>query len=134
MSEIAQQAMALPGFKWMPGMLPIVPGVGRYQSDRVFEPGSPPTVFMEEQEEQGRPWWPDELPAGSVPDLSDPATGGCLLELLGLPNTAYSWLEHVQVVTWPDGADSRVGARGATLAEACCHVAIALGRWPGGEG
>ena len=86
-------------------------------------------------------WWPD---------LTDAATGGCLLALLG------ESIRHVRqvsghralrerlrtthgrvccdgwVIEYVTGAVGMPKADGATLGEACARVALALGRWPGG--
>ena len=69
-------------------------------------------------------WWPD---------LTDAATGGCLLALLGesrwrvVPAPGGGW-------NWRDGqADSgKAWHHVPHHAEACARVALALGRWPGG--
>ena len=68
MEELASRAVACPGWRWMPGMRCIVPprhdgGTGYYS--RVTDAG-----------------WPTEDDSGRWPDLTDPATLGCLLALV----------------------------------------------------
>ena len=62
-----------------------------------------------------------------LPDVRDPATGGVLVAMLGA--------ERAEVMPDSDGylAGLNDWIRCATLAEAACHVAIAVGRWAGGS-
>lgn len=64
------------------------------------------------------------------PDLTDPATGGCLLALLGSGWSSTTPTAGHHVVVKRDIHGPR--GEGRTLAEACARVALSLGRWPGG--
>jgi hypothetical protein len=64
--------------------------------------------------------WMNEIARGLRLSLTDPATAGCLLSLLG-EDTARMLLS-----IWLTSADRR------PLAIACCEFALGLGRWPGG--
>jgi len=59
--ELGRRAVACKGWRWLPGSLAI------------FEVGCVSRRLRSDQ---------SELPAGDVPDLSDPATLGCLLALV----------------------------------------------------
>jgi hypothetical protein len=90
-------------------------------------------------------WWPD---------LTDAATGGCLLELLGVEGWRVQRcrarlsfdpedmpdlyaaddpliLPMVDPKTWRAVTDGPLSRECPSLAEACARVALALGRWPG---
>ena len=119
---IARAVVALPGWEWWPGTRYLVPPAwadGWMPSGRVGDSHSP-----------GLP--PDAR--DPVPDPTDPATGGVLLSLLGP-----GWMVDAQVEGSPYVVYRRVTDRswlgehwsGATLAEACCCAALAVGRWPG---
>lgn len=76
-----------------------------------------------------------DLHPGAVPDPTDPATGGCLLALLGLDvAVTISARETGPLYRIGYGLDGRRHATTGydTLGAACIAVAVALGRWPGG--
>jgi len=143
--EKIREAMSLPGFRWMPGMrddegviillvdddgtpvewAPIPPG--RALHTVVTGHGSPGWCFVE---------W-----EGRILNSHDPATGGCLLELLGpcWSAAAMSQSSDDRFVVEPaeDCGSGMIehGAtigRGHTLGQACIAAALVLGRWPGG--
>lgn len=106
----------LPGWKWMPGMLGMWSGEGGF-------------VYG------GRPGRCADDP-NAVPDLSDPATGGCCLALLG----DEAWrVRYVNAGRWEAYLGNMRPIHAFTsstvydsLGAACFAVAEALGRWPGG--
>ena len=57
MSDLSKRAIACKGFRWMPGMLSLPPQADRCQRD-------------------------GQMMVGRLPDLTDPATLGCLLALV----------------------------------------------------
>ena len=75
------------------------------------------------------------------PDLDDAATGGVLVEMLGIDagRIAATVSTHKRAaglrwwadLTVEDGSDCRRSV--ATLAEAACCVAVVVGRWAGGS-
>jgi len=70
LTDLARRAVACQGWKWMPGMLfreNAVPGMG---------------LWPEGAGRCGRPFSVDHVPYAATPDLSDPATLGCLLALV----------------------------------------------------
>ena len=122
--EWGRAAVALPGWRWMPGMLNATDG-SRYTGG-------------------GRWAWDDprRVPAEGIdpfvdsPDPDDPATEGCLLALLGgvLLRVTYTGLGVIVVVNVmpPEGEKVFVtnhGPRvfdGSTLGRACIAAAEAL--------
>jgi len=78
MTELAKRAVACPGWRWMPGMLPLVVDEDgdSVACDRVWRTQGGHTV----------------VPAGATPDLEDPATLGCLLALVRLARLDPAWL------------------------------------------
>lgn len=80
------------------------------------------------------------LPTPGLPDPDDPATAGCLLELLKptpsegymvyvLPPSSALTKWRIQMNTAQTGP---LSVYGSTLGRACIAAAAALGRWPGG--
>ena len=65
-------------------------------------------------------------------DCNTPEVGGILLDLLGADGIDAGWN-----VSWTgdrccvDSSVRDLAGWGATLGEACCRAAVALGRWPG---
>lgn len=105
-----ENATELPGFKWMPGMLAL-PSEGMV---------STPVRLTDENE------WPHDLGL-RVLDLTDPATGGCLLTLLG---SEAHYIEHIGDAdlpwcVWWDGQQTDF----AHLGEACLYLAQQQGKW-----
>ena len=126
--EWGRVAVALPGWRWMPGM------------------HTPEGVVREVERQDDGEWliWVGQRdqwePASRMmPSCDDPATAGCLLALLG-PEAAHM---TTAVFIRPGAVeiDLLVGPtvvyRGAgpvrTLGRACIAAAEALGRWAGGD-
>ena len=127
--EKIREAMSLPGFRWMPGMLD--DGLERYIAHDSMETPS-------ETNGTDGGWKVADSPRTLDPERlitpDDPATGGCLLELLG--TTAHVW-RCTKTGEWciRSGGGSTLSeydAEGHTLGQACIAAALALGRWPGG--
>lgn len=131
--ELARPAMALPGFKVVGGTLFVsgpLPGMG---FPREALRSSAPTHRVDDDAD-------DSLEVlqqlGWIIHFDDPtgATDGVLLRLLGP-----GWLLAMRVgrvrLTRAADVNPRLDDtfEGATLAEACCRAALALGRWPGGS-
>ena len=66
-AEIAAALAACPAFDWIPGMLAILPEGGEIKGAAVSRVTETQTI---------------PLPAGAIPDLSDGATRGALLDLV----------------------------------------------------
>lgn len=74
--DLARRLVACRGWRWMPGMLWSIgpqPGWVRASTGRV----------LSAHEDGG----PVGAPRSCLPDLTDPATAGCLLAMLGRPTT-----------------------------------------------
>lgn len=118
---LAEKAQALPGFQWMPGMRSLHPVMGPARVVRVSS-GGDYYVFKEAREWEG---FRLRLKHEGTIDPTDPATGGCLLHLLG------DEAEHVRFAfgrwtfRWGRAAYST-----GSLGEACCRFALDLGCWP----
>jgi len=129
-------AVSLPGWRWMPGMLDTEGdrwgGVTLHDGAReVLRAVTAPKQYAYE--------WRDRLP-----DPDDPATAGCLLQLLGECNVSQRVWERkaisdlypftVRSMEYPADNRRNYGQRGVgtTLGRACIAAAEALGRWPGG--
>lgn len=113
--EIARRAMALPG---APCFRPSgLSGVETASNGKLAR-------------RAGGILWLEVGSTGRVPDLADPtgATDGVLLRLLGPGWTVWNRPDG----TWSLNKSFDAPVVGATLAEACCLAANALGRWPGG--
>ena len=113
--DLASAVVALPGWRWMPGMRAMPqPGMiavpVRLCDDKRIG-------YHDEHD------WPHDLGL-RVPDLTDPATGGCMLAMLG-PCNVYLSDEGARI----DHKDVLLTIHSATLAQVCARVALALGRW-----
>lgn len=115
-TALSRRAVACKGWRWMPGML-------------AWRPDCPP-VRLAAIEDAGNALQEYRW----LPDLSDPATGGCMLSLLGNSR----WM----VTANPEGFVVGTGrwdvllahARVGTLGEACAHALILLPRKRSGVG
>lgn len=150
LSRLARDVAALSGWRWMLGMTSI-DGWLIVGADYADDGSIKGIAAMDERGDFSR-WimvdgclcgnWlpiigpiPASKPLPAAPLLTDPATAGCLLFLLGdAVSTVYgpgeegSW----QVSVYRDGAGHDEPRHGITLGEACARAALALGRWPGG--
>jgi hypothetical protein len=114
--------------RWRPGML--ARAVDPIHKDRVDSPGW--------RIPSGRPQLPHS-PYTWVYDLTDDATGGCLLVMLGpgvevdhgCDDSGDPGLDWTITVRDLDGRGV-VMVSGATLGEACARAAVVLDCWPGG--
>ena len=119
--EWGRVAVELPGWRWMPGL--------RVRSGSVRSWGTAVTVHPDGFVDYWDPEF-EELFTGTHPswldiDPDDPATAGCLFDLLGGPHTLAPCVENY-VSGGPCGGITSLG-------RACIADAAAIGRWPGGE-
>ena len=121
MIAFSRRAVACKGFRWMPGMLAALDGIGGDYRARVCRVDN--GLF-----------WSDATPlpyalASYVPDLSDPATLGCLLALVRkawgdptlcvvLDTSDGRWC----VGCWEDNGIAMRGRGGATETEALVNA------------
>ena len=121
MIAFSRRAVACKGFRWMPGMLAALDGIGGDYRARVCRADN--GLF-----------WSDATPlpyalASYVPDLSDPATLGCLLALVRkawgdptlcvvLDTSDGRWC----VGCWEDNGIAMRGRGGATETEALVNA------------
>ena len=128
-TELAKRAIACKGFRWVPGMLAV-----RVRSPVFFSEGVDPSHLV------GRSYRVTEVRESTVhcageaflktllnfaPDLTDPATLGCLLALVreawGMPTgitVSYSSDEDLWGVSWSGATHGGWCGRGKTEAEA----------------
>ena len=115
--EWGRAAVALPGWRWMPGMLGQNDVGG---TDRIMDhtEASQPNLDL-------------------LPDPDDPATAGCLLALLGDLDEADALADSMFMKRDDCPADLVCNAvmtgKSSMIARACIAAAEALGRWPGGD-
>jgi len=113
--EWGRAAVALPGWRWMPGMLGQNDVGG---TDRIMDhtEASQPNLDL-------------------LPDPDDPATAGCLLALLGPDVNVLRRKNRTLVTIITDNLDfgHYPQGRGSSIGRACIAAAEALGRWPGGD-
>ena len=120
-------AVALPGWRWMPGM--------RVRNGDVRQWGTLAAVHPDGHVDYWDPEF-EELLTGKHPswldiDPDDPATAGCLLALLGPCEVAY---DDDDPLCGPWSVAIPHHFRMApTIGRACVAAAEALGRWPGGD-
>lgn len=112
-TELARALVALPGWRWAPGMLGTSPGVHR--GLRVLEVNDAGNGMQE---------------GGFIPDISDPtgATAGVLLAMLWTADPNAGWHVHgppgLVCVHRADGSDEHYGE---ALGVACARALVALG-------
>lgn len=125
--ELARRVMALPGFKVVGGTLFVSSPSPDMGPPREALRSSAPTHRVDDDTND-----PLEMlqQLGWIIHFDDPtgATDGVLLRLLGPGWTTWNRPDG----TWSLNKSFDAPVVGATLAEACCLAADALGRWPGG--
>lgn len=128
----------LPGWRWMAGMRALTDHRGAHGAPYRLWTGNHGMLRGEgEGDASGYVggWESMAELLGAVPDPTDPATGGCLLALLG-PDVAVtiSARETGPLYRIGYGLDGRRHATTGhdSLGAACIAVAVAMGRWPGG--
>lgn len=122
--DLARQLARRPEWVWMDGMLS---NVGRITLDRAGAPGA----------HSGAPRLPSghKVSSGNYPDLSDPATQGCLIAALGErlqvvepfyksldPNAGRMWCVETRL----DTSEYPWISEGATLGEALAKAWLAV--------
>ena len=131
--EWGRVAVALPGWRWMPGMVfgsLYAHGMNaRVQAHDITTDTDAPDVY----------WFlPESPPSDAWPDPDDPATAGCLLALLG-PEAAHMttavFIRHnaveIDLLVGPTVVHRSSGPH-RNLGRTCIATAEAIGRWPGG--
>ena len=147
--EWGRLAVSLPGWRWLPGMSalgshlrvasPVLATCTGLYRGRVSPPDSG------DADGWCRAWAVnfdpeiDDKLSHEVPDADDPATAGCLLELLApydvaahycSPTVDGPYFVDMRKPSW-SGDPTRI--RGRSLGRACIAVAAHLGFWPGGS-
>ena len=130
---LAASVVALPGWRWVPGMLLTTGGRGCQATvyadgGILLDLGDGSEVTNELGDGGRRLTRPEESerddPADApLPDLTDAATGGCMLAMLG-PCSVSSVPGSIKL----SASDIQV-LYASTLAEACASLALARGRW-----
>ena len=127
--ELARALVGLEGFRWEAGMRLRLWTEFFPQPVRII--GTSPYIAAHEGDWCANPCTGAHL--RDVPDLTDPATGGVLLEALGLDGwdviCSFHDFPGWQVSSYREG----LAFGGATLAEACARALVARG-WYRGEG
>lgn len=118
--DLARRVMALPGWEWRPGMF-------AQSGARVVHVFNSRASMILADAEGG---WEERCRGRCELHLADPtgATDGVLLRMLGPGWTTWNRPDG----TWSLNKSFDAPVVGATLAEACCLAADALGCWPGG--
>lgn len=112
--QLALLATEIPGWRWMVGM------VDHHDGRRWSAyPGHIATVPVVTGQDD------------PLPDYRDPATAGCLLELLGSEFRSAHGPDKFGECGWRVHL-ARHHADEATLGGAIIRAALAIGRWPGG--
>ena len=132
--EWGRVAVALPGWRWIPGMRSGYAGKGG-RVRGVSGDGE----WVESFRDDARGLWVDQVD-DAWPDPDDPATAGCLLALLGRAvrvvsedtTCAPDWYYRAHVPFHLSHDGRGYGIAEPTLGRACIAAAEALGRWPGG--
>jgi hypothetical protein len=124
--DLARAIVKLPGWRWMPGMRSLDKTMGPARVVLVRASGDH-YVIKEQREVDGF-----RLAAEGWPDLTDAATGGCLLELLGDAVRHGHLCSDGWLIEYVNGGAGMPQADGSTLGAACARVALALGHWPDG--
>ena len=116
MIELGKRAVACPKWRWMPGML-TTEGT-RIVHDPSRFPGRACAL-------RDGGWTPRLLNPGALPDLTDPATVGCLLALVreawGDPRAyvrasfGWEWITDYCAEKWPPGGETEAEALVAAL-------------------
>jgi len=116
---LSRRAVACKGWRWMPGMRTIS---GRRLAV-VFGESRTAAVLCDLRDDANSDT--EEL-QGELPDLNDPATGGCLLELLGTSR----WMVQTSIVGFKVYTDKKgdwaLLAVATTLGEACAYALLSL--------
>lgn len=114
--DLARAAAALPGWRWMAGMVGIVSRAAPLEDIKFRRTDLPQIVNVR-----------------AVPDYRDPATAGCLLSMLGddalfveKAAPGMGWLHILPLLPRQDYAGSDCYP---TLGEACIRAANARGGW-----
>lgn len=136
-SALAARVVALPGWRWLPGMLAVYPGRDRspYGEARlswtVTDDGER-AEYMGLDYVGAFPTWGCPSEGSSwLPDLSDPATGGALASLLPADASIHRTPRESGplwriVITGADGR--RHAVSGDTLGHAAAAALVAVGR------
>lgn len=133
-ADLARALVALPGWRWVPGMLAVYPGREHYGEARLswtVTENDERAEYMGHDYAGSFPTWGWPSPgSGWLPDLDDPATAGCLLAMvLALdPSASIESLGREPVLYVDVGDDTDTPCSGPTLGEACARALVALGR------
>ena len=129
--EWGRLAKSLPGFRWLPGMRNgSARKGGRFH--RVTKNHG--QVLVSSFRNDGQYYW-EESYADSWPDIEDPGTVGCLLDLL----KPYEISVHIMPTgvdiesCEPGSEDYSARYCGKNLGSVCIAMAEDLGLWPGGS-
>lgn len=136
--NLARAVTALPGWRWMPGMQTsvedrIVDATQCVDGRWILDTNEGTVTNARAGHEGWRRTWYDQAQEveknfaadAPLPDLTDAATGGCMLAMLG--DVAVEQIDGKVCIIWPP--DGRAADRNVTLAEACARVALARGGW-----
>ena len=138
LEELGRRAVACKGWRWLPGVRDLITGyrILAVEGSRIRLPAP----LTKKRSDDG---WYDAADDRwcFLPDLSDPATGGCLLVLLTPPPQDGYFVHVLPPVTvsptWKVllnlASEGIVSGEGTSIGRACADVAVKIGRWPGGE-